>query len=102
MLTNRLIRSDDLSKISSLSVLSLPLTCLVNNCVIAGNSTTLSQLEAEAIMVRAMKSIDEPSVPLIVYWPMRSTPKASHGVLVSILDGEKKGGRPMGTTNKQQ
>ncbi len=54
--------------------------------MIVGNSTTSSQLEAGSIMVRAMKSIDEPSVPLIVYWPMRSTPIASHGVLVSILD----------------
>jgi len=38
-------------------------------------------------MVRAMKSIDEPSLPLSVYGPTRSTQRASHGVLITILDG---------------
>ena len=85
LLTNRLIRSDDLSKISSSIVLSLPLTFLVITRVIVGNSTTLSQLEVGSIMVRAMKSIDEPSLPLRVYGPMRSTHRASQGVLITIL-----------------
>ncbi len=87
LLTNRLIRSDDLSKICSLIVLSSPLTILVINCMIVGISTTLNQLEAGLIMVRAMKSIDKPSLPLSVYGPTRSTHKASHGVLITILDG---------------
>ncbi len=38
-------------------------------------------------MVRAMKSIDEPSLPLRVYGPMRSTHRASQGVLITIFDG---------------
>ncbi len=38
-------------------------------------------------MVRAMKSIDKPSLPLSVYGPTRATHKASHGVLITILDG---------------
>ncbi len=87
LLTNQLIQSDDLSKICSSIVLSLPLTFLVINHMIVGNSTTLNQLEAESIMVRAMKSIDEPSLPLSVYRPTRLTHKVSHGVLITILDG---------------
>ncbi len=55
--------------------------------MIVGNSTTLNQLEAGLIMVRAMKSIDKPSLPLSVYRPTSSTHKASHGVLITILDG---------------
>ena len=55
--------------------------------VIVGNSTTLNQLEAGSIMVRAMKSIEDPSLPLSVYGPIRSTQRASHGVLITILDG---------------
>ncbi len=88
LLTNRLIRSDDLSKISSLIVLSLQLTFLVINCMIVGNSTTSNQLEAGLIMARAMKSIDKPSLPLSVYGPKRSTQRASHGVLIMILGGK--------------
>ncbi len=87
LLTNQLIWSDDLSKISSSIVLSLPLTFLVINCMIVGNSTTLNQLEVGLIMVGAMKSIDKPSLPLSVYRPTRLTQRASHGVLITILDG---------------
>jgi hypothetical protein len=87
LLTNQLIRSDDSSKICSSIVLSLPLTLLVINCMIVGNSTTSNQLEVGLIMVRAMKSIDELSLPLSVYGPTRSIHKASHGVLITILDG---------------
>ena len=76
MLTNRLIRSNDLSKISSLINFSLPLTVLVINRVIVGNSTTSNQLEAGSIMVRAMKSIEDPSLPLSVHGPTRLTHKA--------------------------
>jgi hypothetical protein len=46
LLTNRLIWSDDLSKFSSLITFSLPLTNLIINPEIVGNSTTSSQLEA--------------------------------------------------------
>ncbi len=88
LLTNQLIWSDDLSKICSLIVLSLPLTFLVISCMIVGNSTTSNQLEAGLIMVRAMKSIDKPSLPLSVYGPTRSTQRASHGVLITILGGK--------------
>ncbi len=87
LLTYWLIQSDDLSKISSSIVLSLPLTYLVINCVIVGNSTTSNQLEAGSIMVRAMKSIDKPSLPFSLYGPTRSTQRASHGVLITILGG---------------
>ena len=38
-------------------------------------------------MVSAMKSTAEPSLPLIVYGPIRSIHKASHGVVVTILGG---------------
>jgi len=34
-----------------------------------------------------MKSIDESSLPLSVYGLTRSTQRASHGVLITILDG---------------
>jgi hypothetical protein len=53
--------------------------------MIVGNSTTLNQLEAGLIMVRAMESIDKPSLPLSVYELTRSTHKASHGVLITIF-----------------
>ena len=38
-------------------------------------------------MARAMKSIEDLSLPLSVYRPARSTIKASQGVLITILDG---------------
>ncbi len=87
LLTNWLIQSDDLSKICSSIVLSLPLTILVINRMIVGNSTTLNQMEAGSIMVSAMKSIDKLSPPLSVSGPTRLTHKASHRVLITILDG---------------
>ncbi len=88
LLTNWLIQSDDLSKICSLIVLSLPFTFLVINRMIVGNSTASNQLETGSIMVRAMKSIDEPSLPLSVYGPTRLTHKASYG-LIAVLDGRR-------------
>jgi hypothetical protein len=56
--------------------------------MIVGNSATLNQLEAGSIMVRAMKSIDKPSLPLSVYGSTRLTQRAAHGVLITILGGE--------------
>ncbi len=60
---------------------------LVITRVIVGNSTTSSQLEAGSIMVRDIKSIDEPFLPLRVYGPIRSTHRASQGMHITILDG---------------
>ncbi len=60
---------------------------LVINRMIVGNSTTSNRLEAGLIMMRAMKSIDEPFLPLSVYGPTRLTQRASHGVLITILGG---------------
>jgi hypothetical protein len=63
-----------MSKIYSLIIFSLPLTILVINFLIAGNSTTSNQLEARFIMVRAMmKSIEMFSLPLSVYGLTRLT-----------------------------
>ena len=84
LLTNRLIRSDDLLKISSSITFSLPLTILVINCLIVGNSTISNQLEAGLIMVRDMKFMEDPSLPLSVYGPSKLTHKASQGVLIMI------------------
>ena len=66
---------------------SLPLTSLVVSWLTSGNSTILNQLEEGSIMVSAIESIADPSLPLSVYGPMRSTYKAFHGVFISILDG---------------
>ncbi len=60
---------------------------MVVSRVTIGNSTISNQLEAGLIMVSAMKSIAEPSLPLRVYGPTRSTRSASHGVLITIFDG---------------
>jgi hypothetical protein len=86
LFTNQLIQSDYLSKICSLINVSLPLIILVINHTIVGNFTSLNQLEVGLIMVRAMKSIDDPYLPLSVHGPMRLTHKASHGVLMAIFD----------------
>ncbi len=48
---------------------------------ITGNSTISNQLDAGSIIVRHMKSICEPSLPLRVYGPIRSTHDASQGVV---------------------
>ncbi len=60
---------------------------MVISRVTISNSTILNQLEAGPIMVSAMKSIAELSLPLRVYGPTRLTHSASHGVLITILDG---------------
>ena len=72
---------------SSLLTVSIPLTVLIVSRVTSSNSTILNQLEAGSIMVSAMKSIAAPSLPLRVHGPTRSTHSASHGVLITILDG---------------
>ena len=66
---------------------SLALTFIVRCLLTTGSSTILNQLEVGSIMVRAMKSICEPSLPLRVYRPMRSTHKASQGILITVFAG---------------
>jgi hypothetical protein len=76
LLTNRAMRSELLSKISSATSDSLPLTCVVLSCLASGNSTISNQLDAGSIMVRARKSMTKPSLPLRVYGPTRSTQRS--------------------------
>ena len=66
--TNLAFWLDDLSKISSSLTFSLPFTNVVVSRLTSGNSTYSNQLEVEAgsIMVSAMKSTAEPSLPLSV------------------------------------
>ena len=49
--------------------------------------TISNQLEAGSIIVRHIKSIWDPSLPLRVYGPMRSTHNASHGVMMTSFGG---------------
>ena len=55
--------------------------------VITGSSTISNQLEAGSIIVRHMKSITVPSLPLIVYGPIRSTHSTSQGFVMVNLVG---------------
>ena len=87
LLTNRALQSELLLKISSATSNSLPLTCVVLSHLTSGNSTILNQLDAGSIMVRAMKSMTEPSLPLRVYGPTRSTHNVLHGVVIMVLGG---------------
>ena len=52
-----------------------------------GSSTISNQLLAGSIIVRHIKSICVPSLPLRVYGPIRSTHNASHGVVIATLVG---------------
>ncbi len=61
LLTSRAMQSELLSKISSDASNSLPSTVIVLSHRIRGNSTILNQLDVGSIMVRAMKSMTEPS-----------------------------------------
>ncbi len=87
LLTNLAIWLDDLSKVIFSLTFSLLLTFMAVSRSASGSSTISNQLEARSIMVSAMKSIAEPSLPLRVYGPIRLTHSASHGVLITILDG---------------
>jgi hypothetical protein len=78
LLTNRAMRSELFSKISSATSNSLPFTCVVLSCLTNGNSTISNQLDAGPIMVRTMKSMTVPSLPLRVYGPTRSTHNVLH------------------------
>ncbi len=81
------ILSELLSMMSSDCSSSLPLAFIVRSRATKGSSTISNQLEARSFMVRAIKSICELSLPLIVYGPMRLTHKHSQGVLMSSLAG---------------
>ncbi len=83
------ILSELLSKMSSDFSSSLPLTLVVHSLLTKGSSTISNQLEAGSIMVRAIKSICEPSLPLIVYGPIRSTHKQQKGPLPLIKHQEQ-------------
>jgi hypothetical protein len=84
LLTSCAMQSELLSKISSDASDSLPSTVIVLSCLTGGNSTILNQLDAGSIMVRAMKSMTEPSLPLRVYGPTRST-HVLQGVVITVL-----------------
>ena len=87
LLTNHAMQSELLSKISSDASGSLPSTVIVLSSWTKGNSTISNQLDVGSIMVRAMKSMSEPSLPLRVYGPTRSTHSVLHGVVMTDLGG---------------
>jgi hypothetical protein len=66
LVTNCAIQSEALSKITSTIDDYLPLTVMVFNQRIEGNSTILNQLVVGLIIVRAMTSMTKQSLPLRV------------------------------------
>ncbi len=63
-------------------------TCYLFTLARCGESRFVDrQLVAESIIVRHMKSILDPSLPVRVYGPMRSTHSAFHGVVMTSLGG---------------
>ncbi len=87
LFTKIAIRSKVLSKILSAISSSLPLTVCQRSHLTTGSSVISNQLEAGPIMVGAIKSICELSLPLRVYGPMRSTHKHSQGFVMTVLGG---------------
>jgi hypothetical protein len=81
------MQSEVLSKILSAVSSSLPLTVCLCSQGTTGSSAILNQLEAESIMVRAIKSICDLFLHLRVYGPMRSTHKHSQGSLIMTILG---------------
>ncbi len=81
LFTNLAICYEVLSKISSAINSFLPLTVCWRSYLTTGSSAISNQLGVGAIMVRAIKSICELSLPLRVYGPMRSTHKHSQGIV---------------------
>jgi hypothetical protein len=81
------MQSKVLSKILLAVCNSLPLTVCLRNWVFRGSSAISNQPEAGLIMVRAIKSICELSLPLRVYGLMRSTHIHSQGLLMMVLRG---------------
>ncbi len=76
-----------LSKILSTTDDSLPLTVIVFSLQTKGSSTTPNQLVAGLIIVRAIKSMIVPFLPLRVCGTIRSTHKALHRTVITVLDG---------------
>ncbi len=87
LFTNLAIRSKVLSKISSSIISSLLLTVCRRSHSTTGSSAISNQLEAGWIMVRAIKSICELSLPLRVYGPIRLTHKHSQGFVMTVFGG---------------
>ncbi len=88
LLASHAMQSELSSKISSDASNSLLSTVIVLSRQTRGDSTILNQLDVGSIMVRAMKSMTEPSLPLRVYGPMRSTHNVLHGVVIMVLGGK--------------
>ncbi len=88
LLTDWLMWSDDLLKISSLNIFYFQLTILVYSFKNNGSSTISNQLDAVFIMVRAMKFITEPSLSFTAYRSTNLMHTASHEVLTTTLDGK--------------
>ncbi len=86
--TRLLICAEVLSKYKSASLVFLFVTLLpLVSLWSFGSSTISNQLVAGSIIVRHIKSILEPSLPLRVYKPMRSTHNASQGVVMTSFYG---------------
>ena len=86
--------SKDLSKYASLVFVRiccfLLLFCTVpvgDKWSVTGSSTISSQLLAGSIMMRHIKSISDPSLPLSVYGPIRLTHRHSQGVSTTSFGG---------------
>ena len=87
LLANSAMQYELLLKISLHASNSLPSAVIVLSHWTRGNSTISNQLDARSIMVRAMKSITEPSLPLRVYGPKKSTHIVLHGVVIMVIGG---------------
>jgi hypothetical protein len=53
----------------------------------SGSLTIWNQFDAGSIIVRHIKSIADPSLPLIVHGPIKSTHNASQGILRASFGG---------------
>ncbi len=88
LFTNLAIHSEVLSKISSAINSYLPLTFCRRSCSTMGSSAISNQLEVGSIIVRAIMSICESSLPLRVNRPMRSTHRHSQGIVWTVFGGK--------------
>ena len=82
------MRSELLLKISLDARDSLLSTVIVVSHRTRGSSTILNQLDAGSIMVRAMKSMTEPSLPLRVQGPTSSSHNVHHEIVITVLGGK--------------
>jgi hypothetical protein len=88
LLTYWLMQSDELLMISLSIIFTFLWTILVSSFMTNCSSTISNQLEAGLILVRAMKSIAEPSLLFSAFGPTRVLHNAPHAVLITILDGK--------------